>query len=317
METENWKTMVLFDEPVNGKNIRFIDSPLDKPEGLDELIREKWDGQLKQKQASLAASGINTELKPYHKDKSKKPLNALYEEEKVKMWPGPTISLKEFEETANGIHLYVGQTSYPFIAALKEKDVTELYESQGVQKPQPPIAICTYALTKDNKLVLTVRGERTDTNSARFYGQGGNPRFTDDSIIQTQLDEMEEEAIIRPEEVDQDNFMFAGIGVYKVVLPDKPDLLGWVKVDVDSVDLRERVHNRAISDRPTDAVGISFAPADKEGLFNYLVNDTYPVQFAALGHAGLVMYGHSNFGKEWITELSKKIQYNNFNVEEK
>jgi hypothetical protein len=318
METENWKTMILFDKPVNGKDIRFVDSPLEKPKGLDELIREKWDGQLKNKQAALLDSGIRTELRPYHEDKSENPLNALYEGEKVRMWPGPTISLKELKQTPEGVDLFVGQTSYPFIAALKEKDVTELYESQGVQKPQPPIAVCTYALTKDNKLVLTIRGERTDTNPCRFYGQGGNPKFTDDSIIKTQLNEMEEEALIRPREVDQDNFMFSGIGVYKVVLPDKPDLLGWVKVDVDSIDLRKRVYDRAISDRPTDAVGISFAPADREGLYNYLVNETHPVQFAALGHAGLVMYGYSNFGKEWIDQLSKRIQYSDFsNVEGK
>jgi len=198
------------------------------------------------------------------------------------MWPGPVVSLKEVRQTGSGrIELLVGQTTFPFIAALSKENVSKLYTEQGIAKPRPAIAICTYALTNDGKLALTVRGQRTNMYPGRLYGQGGNPLTTNTSIVQHQIDESKDELNLPDFSVNRlsGKFRFTGVVIDNEALPGKPDLVGWVPVDLSSDDIRERVYQRALSERPNDAVGVVFAPSDADGLFDYLVNGTHTSQY--------------------------------------
>ncbi len=307
MRTQTWESLSVFDYPEYADNVRLRDSPLEMPVGIDEVIRQNWDKQLAQKQEQLLRTGINTKIRAYHLDTSKKSLNALYEEDKPVMWPGPVVSLKDTQTSDSGIDLIVGQTYFPFIAGLKDEEVSGLYERQGIVKPRPALAICTYALTQDGQLTLTVRGIRTSIYPGRLYGQGGNPLFTDTDVSKHQSDELRNEILVQPDEYDLNGLGFSGIIVDREQFPDKPDLVGWVPVNLEAGHIRERVYKRSPDKRPNDAIGVVFAPSTEGELFDYLLQRTHPVQFCPPAHGGLILYGHHNFGSDWSNELLKRL----------
>lgn len=307
MKTRTWETLSVFDEPIEADNIGFIDSPLQIPEGMDEQIRSNWDKQLESKQNELQREGISTEIRSYHLDASEKPLNALYENDEPKMWPGPAISLKDVD-TDTPIRLHVGQTYFPFIAALKDEEIRALYKQQDIPVPRPALAICTYALTDDGQLVLTVRGSRTNMYPGRFYGQGGNPELTNTNISDHQAAEMEGEILVKPNDYNPSGLRFTGIVVDDEQLPGKPDLVGWVPVNLESGEIKERVRKRPMNERPNDVIDVVFAPADETGLFSYLVNRTHPVQYCPPSNGGLVLYGHHVFGSDWSSQVLERLE---------
>ena len=84
METRTWETLCIFDEPKNVKQINFIESVLEMPNGVEDVIRIGWNNQLELKQRQLAKDNISTEILPYHLDNSAQPLSALYEKNELK-----------------------------------------------------------------------------------------------------------------------------------------------------------------------------------------------------------------------------------------
>ncbi|MBU0460289.1 MAG: hypothetical protein KKH52_03090 [Nanoarchaeota archaeon] len=308
MRTQTWESLHVFKNPESPDRIKFRDSPLEMPVGVDEVIRQNWDTQLKQKQEQLSKTKIDTEIKVYHLDTSENPLNALYEGDKPKMWPGPVVSLKDVQTSDSGIELLVGQTYFPFIAGSKDEKISKLYNEQEIVKPRPALAICTYALTQDGQLTLTVRGSRTNMYPGRLYGQGGNPLFTNINISEHQADEMRDEILVQPNEYDSNELRFSGIVVDREQLADKPDLVGWVPVNIEAGCIKERVYKRNPDKRPNDAIGVVFAPSTEGELFDYILQKTHPVQYCPPAHGGLVLYGHHNFGSEWSKDLLKKLE---------
>lgn len=308
MKTQTWEALYIFDKPEFGSRFSFRDSPLEMPEEIDRIIKRNWNTQLRQKKEQLSKIGITTEIRPYPADTSENPWNALYEGDKQIMWPGSVVSLKDVQKKDSGIELLVGQTYFPFIVGLNDEDVSRLYEKQGIAKPRPALAIGTYALTQDNKLTLTVRGSRTNLYPGRLYGQGGNPLFTNTDILKHQADEMKDEILIEPNEYDPEELRFSGIVADNEQLPNKPDLIGWIPVNLESGKIRERVYKRPSNERPNDAIGVVFAPSTEGELFDYIAQQTHPVQYCPSAIGGLVLYGHHNFGSDWSTSLLKTLE---------
>ncbi|MFH1590104.1 MAG: hypothetical protein ABIB43_06055 [archaeon] len=315
MKTKNWNQSEHFIPAKESKHITFKEVIMRIPEGVDEAIRLSWDEQLLSKQKELASQNIIQEIKPYHLDKSNNPLNALYEKNQPKMWPGPVITLKYANESPvyssayyeTNLELEVAQTFYPFIAGLKDKKISKLYEEQGIEKPNPALGICTFVITTDDQLVLTVRGARTNVYPGRLYGQGGNPKFTNTNIVNHQLDEMLDEIVLAPGHVDKNSFRFYGIAEDTEELIGKPDIVGTVSAFVDSEYVMKGVSARPMKNRPNDAIGIVFVPATEGELFDYLVKRSNVVQFCPPAHAGLLMYGDSKFGSTWSSKALKNI----------
>ncbi|MEK6822754.1 MAG: hypothetical protein AABY13_02905, partial [Nanoarchaeota archaeon] len=238
-------------------------------------------------------------------------LAALHEGDKPKMWPGPAVTLRDVQPRNAGIDLLVSQTSFPAIDALKDKTFSELYETQGITKPRPALAICTYAITTDGMLALTVRGARTNMYPGRLYGQGGNPRSTNTNVVEHQKAENKDEILVQDNEYPVNGgrgFWFGGIVEDNEQLPRKTDLVGWCYLNIDSKTLKGRSYERPMEKRPNDAVGIVFAPAKEGPLLDYLTKTTHPVQFCPPAHAGLVVYGLHKFGNEWAQNVIKKIE---------
>ncbi len=308
MKTRYWETLEVFEEPIFARNIKFKESPLSTPNGVEEIIRKNWNEQLKEKQAQIAKVGIQAEIHNYHLDKSNNPLNALYEKGKPIMWPGPAISLSGIRKINNSTELIVGQTSFPYISALKNKEVSHLYEIQGIVKPRPALGITTFALTADENLVLTVRGSRTNMYPGRLSGQGGNPTSTDTDITIHQIDEMKEEINLDPEHYDPNNLRINGIAIDNEQLMHKTDLVGWIPINLEAKKVREMVYQRNPNERPNDVIGVVFISGTEGGLFKDLIERSHPVQYCPLAHGGLVLYGYHSFGKEWAKDLLDKLK---------
>jgi len=64
MKTSNWETLKLFESPVDGTRVKFVDSPLETPDGVDEAVRSNWNGQLVLKREQLLLQHIDTEIRP-------------------------------------------------------------------------------------------------------------------------------------------------------------------------------------------------------------------------------------------------------------
>lgn len=304
METRTWETLELFDGPVRSSGIHLVGSPLEVPGGVEDVVRKKWDSQLRTKQEELARLGMHTEIMPY----GSTGLNALFENNTQKMWPGPAVTLMETTHDMSDVKLFVGQTSFPFIAVLKDPVISALYESQGIKKPRPALAICTFVKTGDGYLTMTVRGPKASMYPGRLYAPGGNPEYPHTNIIKHQQDEIADEIRIWPGEYDPDKMVFAGLVADNEQLPGKPDLVGWVPVDIESGDIQARAYGRPLSKRPNDVIGVAFAPAQEGHLFDYLTKETHPLQYCPPAHGGLVLYGRHSFGKEWADEVIKRLE---------
>ncbi len=309
MEIKTWDVPHMFQPSLAGENIQMVGIDLPKPKGLDERIRGSWLQQLQKKQQEL---GSDFEIRPYHQDKSSKPLEALYEGDSPKMWPGPVVTLREVErELLNGrnrLTLKVGQMFYPYIAALKEPEVRELYDKEGLIVPSPALGICTPVLTADNKLTLTVRGSKTSIYASRIHSPGGQPLFTDTDVAEHQIDEISEEVLIGRNELEG-GFSFTGIVLDQEVYPGKPDLTGFVKTSLDKGDIRERFLKTDPAKRPTDVAGLVFAAASEDGLMKYMTESTHPLNFCPPTVGSLWLFGRLMYGQDWAKDLLSKLGY--------
>lgn len=300
-----WEIMHIFQTPVKGQNIQFREVKITHPAGVENLIRANWDQQLATKQAQLEEQGIQgLTIEPYQRDKSSTPLNALYEAGVAKMWPGPAITLVSIKENHPMIELEVAQTYFPFIAALNDPEIKSLYISQGIEIPRPSLAICTFTETSDGKLTLTVRGQRTNMYPGRFYGQGGNPLFPTVNPVEQQTDEMSDEILVTPVSYNPRRMEFGGLTEDRETLPGKPDLIGWVGVNLDSEEIERRVKDRI--NHPNDAEAVAFAPASDEALLRYMVSAN-PSDYCPPAYAGLILYGRMHFGELWQQDLLKQL----------
>lgn len=312
MEIRTWEVPHVFEPPLRGENIQMVGVELSKPSGLDERIRTSWDEQLLKKQGELTIAGISTEIRSYHLDSSENPLRALYEGDAPKMWPGPVVTLREVERDithgSNRVVLKVGQMFYPYIAALRDPEIMKLYESEGISIPTPALGICTPVLTADNKLALTVRGGRTSIYPGRIYSPGGQPLLTNTDVVEHQKDEIEEEILVKPNELTEE-FSFSGIVLDQEVLPNKPDLTGWVRAVLDAGDIRERMFRSDPNKRPTDVQGVVFAPASEEGLFRYITEYTHPVNFCPPTVGSLWLFGKAHYGDTWANDVIRKLGF--------
>ncbi len=301
-----WETLAIFEKPVRGKNLSFVEIPHFQPEGVEEKVRAQWEKQVDDKLVELRAKGIAVEKRPYAEDAGKNPLSALYEGAKAKMWPGSAITLHDFSEKKTGIELHVSQTSFPAIKALSDPDIIESYRLAHAPLPRPALAVCTFARTQDDYLALTVRGPKTNMYPGRLYGQGGNPTDTKKTVVEHQLDEMASEISVGEKQVRPSSFTFFGIVVDNDQLKRKPDLVGIVDVRRDTWRLKEQMRKRT-SFEP-DAIDVLFAPVDPGGLHDYLVMRTHPSWFCPAAHGGLALIGRAFYGDGWLNDVLKDMK---------
>ncbi len=312
MEIRTWGIAHIFEPPLRGEDIQMVSVGFPKPQGLDDRIRTSWSEQLLKKREELRQSGISTEIRPYHLDRSENPLGALYEEDTPKMWPGPVVTLREVERAItygrNRVFLKVGQMFYPYIAALRDPEIIKLYEETGIDIPTPALGICTPVLTADDKLTLTVRGIRTSIYPGRIHSPGGQPLLTDTDVVEHQKNEIHEEILVNPDELAE-QFSFSGIVLDQEILPNKPDLTGWVRTVLDAGDIRERMFRTDPNKRPTDVQSVVFAPASEEELLRYITEYTHPVNFCPPTVGSLWLFGRLNWGEDWANDVLKRMGY--------
>lgn len=284
METDATSRILLdFSQPVRADNIAILYEPMAIPDRAMEAMEEYWAHQLKEKQTALYDAGIMATIR---KDLSLHALPSLYVNEKPVMWPGTAVTLRNAQINKGQVQLTVSDIPYPFIAALKHAGF-ERQSGLDAFALRPPLAICTFAITNDNMLVLTVRGQTTNVYPGRIYGQGGNPQHASFDIVAHQLEEMADELMVAPFEVDTDSFQFYGLVEDLELFPRKPDLVGIVRLRLAAAALLSRFKQRPEQDRPPDVVKVLCIPFSKKTVTHFLQHEKSMADFCPPAYAGL------------------------------
>lgn len=294
--TSTSRVLFNFNKPLPAGALSLQHEPVSFSESATSRLKQHWQKQLLAKQAALYASGIASVIKPYHAA-DKDSLDALFADDKPVMWPGTAIALRNVSVDEGSIRLTVSEISYPFISALNDSAFrAKLYET-GLSAIRPPLAICTFAITTDVFLVMTIRGITTNVYPGRLYGQGGNPAALPLKIIDHQLDELYEELLINREEVDETSFRFYGLVEDLEQFPGKPDLIGSVRLRLSSSEVQARFDTRPSGMRPPDVAGISMLPFNKDALRYSLLVATKATDYCPPAFGGLVLLMQQEFGE--------------------
>ncbi|MEP7128940.1 MAG: hypothetical protein ABI729_08735, partial [Chitinophagales bacterium] len=211
-----------FNQPLPAENISILQQQLSIPATVITILIEHWARQLKDKQSALRNAGIESVigLEPEHVGNDL--LQSLFVNGKPVMWPGTAVTLRKVKMENEKVQLTVSEIPYPFITALNN---AVFNKNSGLHSLQlrPPLAICTFVITSDHQLILTMRGEETNVYPGRYYGTGGNPANIQFNIVQHQLEEIADELLLQPEEVDATTFRFQGLVEDLELFPGKPD----------------------------------------------------------------------------------------------
>jgi hypothetical protein len=291
--SQSYSTLDVFDPPLSTKDISFIPTPLIFSPADSKRLREYWDIELKVKQTLLLEKRIDSVIKTYEGVPEK--MNALYVNGQPVMWPGNAITLRNWSYAGNKLSMDVSELSYPFIGALSNPDFRDALSDQSFIALRPPLAICTFAITTDNFLVLTVRGMNTNVYPGRYYGQGGNPTSCVFDLTIHQVEEMTDELNIDAGDISQESFRFSGIAEDSESFPGKPDLIGWVRLRIDAETLQSKFSSRPMIERPPDAAGLRLVRLTRNSLANFLQNEVKQVDFCPPALCGLHMLATGQF----------------------
>ncbi|MBX7107604.1 MAG: hypothetical protein K1X61_03050 [Chitinophagales bacterium] len=272
-----------FKHPVTAANITIRPEPFTIPPTAFAPLKDYWTQQLKEKQSALQKAGIISVIKS---DTAHGALATLYVHEKPVMWPGTAVTLRDATIINGQVLLTVSDIPYPFIAALNDAAFLTQSGLHGLDL-RPPLAVCTFAITTDNMLVLTQRGQTTGVYPGRLYGQGGNPHDAQFNIIEHQLEEMADELLVAPEEADADSFRYYGLAEDLESFPRKPDLVGIVRLRMDASTLLARNREWPAEDRPPDVASLLCVPYNKQALDQFLLQEKTAADFCPPAYAGL------------------------------
>jgi hypothetical protein len=289
-------SLVVFQQPIHHSLIAIEEILLEFSESVFLQLRNHWFIQLRKKQLQLLQQEITSEIRGYDKGHPEG-LLALFAGEKCLMWPGKCVTLLHWKYDTDGLKLTVGEITYPFIAALGDEEFQKSVADQNLKAIRPPLAVCTFAITTDRMLVLTVRGKTTNVYPGRFYGQGGNPTTAHFSLLQHQLDELNDELLLAPDEVIHDSLQFNGIIEDCEAFPRKPDLIGTVQLKLSSQELADRFYSRPSHQRPTDVADIRLIPFNANALRDFLDSETQPTDFCPPARGGMRLISQFHFGK--------------------
>lgn len=112
-----------------------------------------------EKQSALFSSGVYAEIMPYAAAGNDIP-DALFVDKKPVMWPGNAITLRDVRLKDGHVLITASEISYPFIGALRDAAFRSNLDATGLVNIRPPLAICTFAITTDHLLILTVRASQ-------------------------------------------------------------------------------------------------------------------------------------------------------------
>jgi hypothetical protein len=284
-----------FKQPLPADALLIRSEPISFSEATLQQLRQHWQDQLLKKQSALFASGVYAEIKPYAATGNDIP-DALFVDKKPVMWPGNAITLRDVRLKDGHVLITASEISYPFIGALRDAAFRSNLDATGLINIRPLLAICTFAITTDHLLILTVRGITTNVYPGRLYGQGGNPARLPFTIIEHQLDELKDELLINREEVDETSFRFYGLIEDLEQFPGKPDLIGTVRLKLSSSEVQQRFDTRSLSSRPPDAEEISMIPFEKKTMQHYLAQATKASDYCPPAFGGLVLLMQHEFG---------------------
>lgn len=278
--------LAIFDPPLSAEGILFKKTTLNFSPADSQKLNEYWNQALILKQQELREKEIVATIENYGRGQEQM-LNALFVNGRAVMWPGNAVTLRGWNYDGEKLQMEISELSYAFTGALSNPGFRKAIGDRSLINLRPPFAICTFAITTDNYLVLTVRGMGTNVYPGRYYGQGGNPTSCDFDLAQHQLEETTDELNIADTDINLGSLQFSGIAEDREAFPGKPDLIGWVRLNIDAKTLQTKFEERPVSDRPPDAAGLHLVSLRGNSLTDFLQNEVTANEFCPPAWCGL------------------------------
>jgi hypothetical protein len=265
-----FRTRELFERPIPPDRIRMREIPARWPASTHERVLRSWRRELRTFCGTL---GPGFEIRPYENG-----WPAVFRGDRPVLWPGRVFALESYS-LRRTLTLNLAAINFAWVSARSVVSRT--------------FGIVTFAIASDDKIILTVRGDRANLCPHQLHGNGGNPDRIE-PVQDHQFRETEEEILVPRSDIVPGSMRFGGISETLVYPKLKPNLCGWLRLSIPSREVLRRVRSRPLDDRPGDAVDVETIDCSPDGIDAMLSRRKLPM--CPSGAAGLAILRHHLFG---------------------
>lgn len=302
---QTWETLQVLDCGAEDVASHFT-GDLELPQGLEEVIRNDWEENIKKTVAELLDERSYDKLILIQENG----FTALYgvpegrvEEQRIRT-PGEQGILTYFSALDDGsrIDLSFARVFYPYTTAAELPEFQECYDRSDIQRPLGGLGVCFLALTSGDQIVTARRGATTFRHG--LYGPGGNwnygvePKDLFQSQISSELD-------ISPNLIDK--LRFTGL-IYDKTGGKRPELTGIAYINTKAQDIAPK------TDMDTDVKAIvPLGKLSPETLLQLLKEKSAPPDLNQRGEwdglllnsyaATIAMAGYNLYGEEFARKF--------------
>lgn len=260
----------------------------------DEFDREsvigKWDPKAKRKTTEKIDRDIETAWQRAEQEART---------QKRSLFPGPLCRLTEYGQQCSQLHMTFGLTDYKeFMGTNKNPKVVK---RAGEEYLSNPTAVCVTLLTKDKKILVGRRSQRTMEHPGRWHVPGGhidpNKHISGDrvDVFRAILDEIQEEIGCPPNDVE--TLMCLGLIRPRDTL--KPELAFFGQLHKSWPEISSYPRNEEHQE-------FHSIPNLPDELLDFLRQHTSA--FAPVGKGCLLLYGKWAYGSEWFFEAVDRLR---------
>lgn len=267
-----FRILELFRRPLPADRVDLREARARWPASTEKKVLRSWRRELSRYRRRL---GDGFTIRPYPNG-----WPAVYRGRRCVLWPGRVYSLLGYS---------LGRTLALRVAPVNFAWITARVRAARV------MGVVTFAITADERVVLTLRGPRSSVYSGMLHGNGGNPDRIE-PVKEHQIRETIEEIRARRSEIVPGSMMFGGMTESTVPrFRGKPLLAGWLRLKVDAREIIRRVRATPIERRPTDAIDVEAIELSRKSFDAILRRKTRPM--CPAGAAGLTIMGRHFFGR--------------------
>ena len=288
---------------IQADSVTWTKRSLEKDHSLESFVDQKWNTQVENKKKDLDAEGtLNITIR-----QDERGLLAVYEGERKIMFDGTIFRVYDVHTAENKIILSLEEGRFSTINLSKDPEYRTLLKNKYGKVRNDALGSSALLLTTDQYIVLTNRGEKTNTYKNQMYMPGGRPSIVDESPLEHQLGENNEELGLDPHH-------FSSIHFYGIVADEQlngnRELMFQMNLTLDSAEVKKSYDS--LQKKPIDVASLEFLPATPESVLSRLIQDT-PYQKERTGivvpptYGTLVHFGFNTYGQEWLNELDANI----------
>lgn len=316
IKSNEWRTERIIHRPASEVAFTHAERDLNEPDEARTIRMTTWMGKLEERAEILRSlhQDIAYLIAEDAEGENATNLPALFEvengEKRRLMYAGTTITRAQAEiiEKDNTLSIPVYPMNYSEWIAAYNPEYAEAFKRAESQLPYAGIGVSVLMETRDGRIPLTIRGEKTPVYPGRLYSPGGGPT-PDQTPTESLIEEIGEEIGLRPKEhFDLEKMImlalvsdtnFAGSG------HSRPELVAYLPLNVSFAEV-EQIRGEKAQKQP-DVWGITSMAGSLDGLILGLSANTQPLcPPTEAGLVNLIYYKARKGGKEFGLPIIRK-----------